>query len=239
MEWKIAADAKYPNGYIEGYISVKHAVDTYGDTVVDGAYEDPQGFISHGFASVGHSNGDLPVCYIESAQEDAKGFFVRAPFHSTKEAQDARKVCEERDAAGKPIGLSIDYYTLDHEYKTDGQGRKVRILKKIRVIGFAIVNNPAERGAAATDIKSGGRPNDEQFKSLLAELEDWTGREEWIAENRKQGLTAAHKDRIAAITSRLDALVEIKAETQAEEEAPLGAIYEIEQFAATLQGATP
>lgn len=237
MEWKIASDAQYPNGYIEGYISVKGSIDSYGDTIVDGAYEGMPDFIKAGFATVGHENSDLPVCYIEEAKEDAKGLWVRAPFHSTAEAQDARRICEERRAAGKDVGLSIDYYTLDREYKTDEQGRQIRILKKIRVIGFAIVNNPAEKRAVATAIKSGsGRPNEEQFNSLLAELDDWTSREEWIAVNRKQGLSDAHREKIGAVMERLSALVEVKADPQ-EDDVPLGAILELEQFAASIQGA--
>lgn len=234
LEWKIASDEQYPNGYIEGYISVKNSVDTYGDTVVDGAYDSIQELIKGGFATVGHENGDLPIGYIESAKEDAKGLFVRAPFHSTDDAQAARKVCEERRLAGKSVGLSIDYYTLDHEYKTNGNGRKIRVLKKIRVIGFAIVNNPAEKLATATDMKTGsGRPNEEQFKSLLAELEDWTSREEWIAENRKNGLSSVHKERLESVKARIDSLLMEKADSTPAS-APLSFILEAEQFAARL-----
>lgn len=239
LEWKVASSDRYPNGYIEGYVSVKGSIDSYGDTVLDGAYIELEEFKRDGFVTVGHELSDLPVGYIESAREDGKGLFVLAPFHSSDDAQKVRKVCEERKAAGKSIGLSIDYYAMEWEYdKKSEYETRIRILKKIKVIGFAIVNVPAERLAEATAVKSGsGRPNEEQYKSLLAELEDWTSREEWIAENRKQGLTTVHLDRLTSIKQRIDSLLEIKAEPDAED-VPLGAIFELEQFAASLtQGA--
>jgi hypothetical protein len=72
---------------------------------------------------------------------------------------------------------------------------------------------------------------------LLGELSEWSSREEWFAEYRKQGLTAVHLDRLTSIKQRIDSLLEIKAEPDAED-APLGAILEFEQFAASLtQGA--
>lgn len=237
LEWKLDSNDRYPHGYIEGYASVKNAIDSYGDTILDGAYMDLSDLKRDGFVTVGHELSDLSIGYIAEAREDGKGLFVVAPFHSTDDAQKVRKVCEERKAAGKSIGLSIDYYAMEWEYdKKSEYETRIRILKKIKVIGFAIVNVPAERQAQATGVKSGsGRPNEEQFKSLLAELDDWTSREEWIAENRKQGLTTVHLDRLTSIKQRIDSLLEIKAETQ-EEEVPLGAIFELEQFAASIQG---
>lgn len=222
-------------GTLEGYASVKNTVDAWGDTIIDGAYNELDALLKDGFVTFGHENSDLAIGDLLECREDTKGLWVKMRFYDTAEAQDVRKVCVARIASGKSVGLSIDYYTQEWEWKqTDQNAEPVRILKKIKVVGFAIVNVPAERQAEAVSVKSGpGRPNEEQYKSLLAELEDWTGREEWISENRKQGLSQTHKDRITAIKSRLEALLETPADTP-DDEVPLGVIYEIEQFAASL-----
>ncbi len=224
-------------GTLEGYASVKDSLDTWGDTIVTGAYINLDRLQKDGFVTFGHENSDCPVGYILEAKEDAKGLYVRMAFHGTQEAQDIRKVCKERMDAGKSVGLSIDFYPIEWEYKAaDGGNDQIRVLTKIEVVGFAIVNLPAERRAVATSAKTGtGTPLNEQFESLLAELDDWTGRMEWIAANRKQGLTEVNRQRVAEIRSRLDALpVPIETPAESTDEVPLGAIFELEQFAESL-----
>lgn len=227
------------NGTLDGYASVKNSLDSYGDTIIDGAYMNLEQLVKNGFVTFGHANHEQPVGYITEAKEDSKGLYVKMEFHGTEEAQQVRTVCLERIAAGKSVGLSIDFYTHEKEYKDDGSGsgNQIRVLKKIEVVGFAIVNVPAERRAGATGAKSGtGSRLEDQYIGLLDELEDWTGRMESLAADRKQGLTEPKAKMLEEVRSRLDDLIGVSAapSDQKADDTPLGAILELEQFAATL-----
>ncbi|MDI9639710.1 hypothetical protein QM565_28805 [Geitlerinema splendidum] len=50
---------------------------------------------------------------------------------------------------------------------------------------------------------------DEQFASVLAALEDWKGRVERFAMERKQGLSEANRARVAAVRDACSALLSV------------------------------
>lgn len=144
-----------PEGVLEGYASVKGDLDAYGDVVADGAYGDLGRFVRDGFVTVGHDHSGVPIGFLESAREDARGLFVRMRFHSTALAQEAWRVAKERFSAGKSVGLSIGYVARDWTFE-DRAGRRVRVLRGLELKEFSLVTVPAAAGALATSVKSGG-----------------------------------------------------------------------------------
>lgn len=138
------------SGAFSGYASVFGVKDLGGDIVLPGAYADtlPQ-FLARGFIPWGHDYSALPVATIAQAYEDAHGLYLTAEFHSTPDAQAARKVVQERLARGKSMGLSIGYIAEDAAPSPDG-----RLLKKIHLLETSLVPVPMQPEAGVTAVKS-------------------------------------------------------------------------------------
>jgi HK97 family phage prohead protease len=137
-------------GSIAGYASVYNEVDTYGDTIVPGAYRDTiSKFLSDGFIAWGHDTL-APVAYPTAAREDDRGLWIEARFHGTAEAQAARQIMQERAAAGKRSGLSIGYYTRRAEMTSDG----IRRLLDIDLVEVSLVMVPADDHARVALVKA-------------------------------------------------------------------------------------
>jgi HK97 family phage prohead protease len=146
--FKLLADEDGPGGF-EGYASTFGNKDRAGEIVVKGAFQKSlDRFKSDGFIAIGHDWGGLPVATVTEAYEDEKGLFIKGEFHSTKEAQDARTVMQERLARGKSVGLSIGYEVKDAE-----QTAKGRLLKEIELYETSIVTVPCNPEANATEAK--------------------------------------------------------------------------------------
>lgn len=189
------------NGTIAGYGSVFGNVDSYNDAVMPGAYAGTlDKFLKSGFIAVGHDWSVSPVAYPVEAYEDDHGLFLRAEFHSTPEAQSARRVVSERMAAGKSVGLSIGYTVGDATFREDG----VRELRAVDLYEVSIVTVPANREAVVTGAKSGplaGRTFGEHSESVRTTVEEFVVRARAIAALRaKEGrvLSTATRARIAA-----------------------------------------
>jgi HK97 family phage prohead protease len=136
-------------GTLAGYASVFNAVDSYGDTIAPGAYRDTLAkFLADGFIAWGHDTM-APVAYPTAAREDDHGLWVEATFHSTAEAQEARRIMQERAAAGKRSGLSIGYYTKRAEMTSDG----IRRLLDIDLVEVSLVMVPADDHARVALVK--------------------------------------------------------------------------------------
>ena len=172
LERKSFAEVKLldtDSGGFEGYASLFGVKDSYGDTVQPGAFKDtlPQ-FIERGFIAAGHEWAGLPIGYVEDAFEDEKGLFIRVRYHSTDEAQAARKVAQERIAAGKFVGLSIGYMVAagGATMKSDG-----RHLTKLDLFETSRVNVPALAPAGLTGVKSAEAAATEETPASVAEPE--------------------------------------------------------------------
>lgn len=140
-------------GVLEGYASVKHEVDAYGDVILDGAYGDLEAFVRDGFVALGHDHTGLPIGFVESAREDAKGLAVRMRFHGTELGQSAMLVAKERMRAGRSVGLSIGYLPRKWRFE-ERNGRRIRLLEMIELKEFSLVTLPAARNALATEVRS-------------------------------------------------------------------------------------
>lgn len=109
-------------GTFKGYCNLKgYLENNYGSIFADGSYiESLPSLLENGFVPDSHAaaqNGDYTVLgsygYLTVLREDAKGLYCEGAFHSTKEAQDLRTICQERVDAGKTVGMSIGLMTLE------------------------------------------------------------------------------------------------------------------------------
>lgn len=135
-------------GTLTGYASTWQK-DSVGDIVVPGAYRETIGsWLRDGFIALGHDWSALPIATPKSAVEDGTGLLVSAEFHTTPEAQSARRVIQERLDRGKSVKMSIGYEVLDDERTSKG-----RLLKKLRLYEVSVVNVPANVGADVLSAK--------------------------------------------------------------------------------------
>ncbi len=122
----------------EGYASVWGRVDSYGDTVIKGAFQEALKE-RRPMMLFGHSPGRVPGKWI-AYEEDDKGLKVRGeltPGHS--EAADIAASLKH----GSLNGLSIGGYTKDWEPQSSGG----RIIKTFDLYEVSIVSMPAEQEA--------------------------------------------------------------------------------------------
>lgn len=151
-------------GLIEGYASVFGGVDSYGDTIVPGAYQaslaehktkgtSPVMLWSH--------NMDAPIGRWHSFKEDARGLVVSGQINlKTSAGKDAF----EHLQAGDLSGLSIGYRVAQGGSKyVNG----VRHLTEIELHEVSVVAFPADPAARITAVKFAGRK-----PATVRELED-------------------------------------------------------------------
>lgn len=205
-EFKFIDDGR---GGFSGYASKFGGVDSYNDTIAVGAYAKTiPTFLEAGFIAVGHSWSDTPIAYPVEAREDAIGLFITAEFHSTAVAQDARKVVQERLAAGKSIGLSIGYSIPEGGSAKRDDG--IRELREIELYEVSLVTVPADRGAGVTSAKDGlrvGLPFVDHSEAVRAAVEEFVARAQAIAGLRaKEGreLSSSNRARIAGAKEAVD-----------------------------------
>ena len=135
------------NASFSGYASVFDGVDSYGDTVMKGAY------------SRTLSNRDRPILLrwnhwgpvigkFTSIAEDENGLFVEG------ELTKGHSVADDVSALlrhGAVSGMSIGYYAKDYEDNHPHAGRK---LTDIELVEISIVEEPADNQARIDSVKS-------------------------------------------------------------------------------------
>lgn len=138
-------------GRFKGYASVFGGVDSYGDTIVKGAFEStlrkngkPRMFYNHGW--------DMPVGKWMLAKEDDHGLYVEGELTpSLRLAEDVRAAMKH----GTIDGLSIGGYIERGDYDETENGRVIR--KWSSLIEISPVVFPADGAARADagDMKGG------------------------------------------------------------------------------------
>lgn len=117
-------------GYIEGYASVFNVVDSYGDTVLPGAFKKTlKERLKNGSIKLldqhRTSTTDALIGVIEEAYEDDKGLWFKARFSCTALAQNARTKIKE----GILDALSIGYRTIKGDPDKETDGYKIKEVK--------------------------------------------------------------------------------------------------------------
>lgn len=179
------------NGGFEGYASVFGVRDDGGDVVMPGAFaETIPDFTTRGFIGLGHDWSGLPIGYVKDAYEDTRGLYITTEYHSTATAQEARRVAQERIAAGKGVYLSIGYSVSPDgsEYSADGS---TRMLKSLKLYEVSQVNIPMLKVAELTGVKAA-----EQGESAISMAREFAERLRAIdALRKKEGRTLSEQNR--------------------------------------------
>jgi len=133
-------------GSIQGYASVFNGVDSYGDTVIKGAFKDTLENRQRSVKMRWNHFGPV-IGKWDSIKETDKGLLVKGqltPGHSV--ASDVLASLKH----GAIDGLSIGYMATDYEEKEEGG----RLLKGIELVEISVVEEPADLGAKITQVKA-------------------------------------------------------------------------------------
>lgn len=150
-----------------GYASVFNGVDSYGDTIVPGAYKDTIGERDRPIAMRWNHTGPV-IGKWTAMREDEKGLYVEGeltPGHSV--ADDAYALLKHGAVTGLSIGYRIPPGGAE---KTGG----MRLLKRIDLVEISIVENPADNSAHVENIKSAIEDSD-SLKEIERLLRDAGG----------------------------------------------------------------
>jgi len=143
-----SADLKFDGetGLIQGYASVFGGVDSYGDTIIPGAFKRTLTERTRGVKMRFNHFSQVIGKWLD-IHETAKGLLVKGqltPNHSV--ASDVLASLKH----GAIDGLSIGFMDIDSE-KNDHGGRN---LKDIELVEISVVEEPADMAARITAVKS-------------------------------------------------------------------------------------
>ena len=154
-------------GFFSGYASKFNGVDSYGDTIIPGAYTKTLTNRQRPIQMRWNHFGPVIGKWIK-AVEDEQGLYVEGeltPGHSV--AEDVYALLKH----GAVSGLSIGYRIPSGGAERDGD---LRILKQIDLIEISVVEAPADLGAQIGDIKS-AIEQAQSLKEIEAYLRDAGG----------------------------------------------------------------
>jgi len=189
-------------GKFEGYASVFDGVDSYGDTIMKGAFADLIKNIKSGVMRmpkmfVNHASWDLPVGKWTNMEEDTKGLFMAGELTpGNSRAQDVGSSMKH----GTVDGLSIGYVVGEYKIVEEGSMKR-RIIEKIAELPeTSIVTYPAD-DAARVDLSS--------VKSALDEIESVRDLEDFLrdAGGFSRSLAAATATRCKSLFAQRDSAV--------------------------------
>lgn len=188
----------------EGYASVWGRVDSYGDTVLKGAFEDSLEKERMPLMLYGHNANRVIGKWVEM-REDDRGLYVvgeLTPGHS--EAKDIQALMVH----GAISGLSIGGYTTEWEDKAD----RGKIIKSFDLYEISLVSMPAEDEARIDPASFKSQLNDaETIKDVEALLRDAGG---------------FSRSNATAIVAKLRAILQRDADSKGKEKDELAALAE-------------
>jgi len=203
VEYKDGGDGA---GEFEGRASTFDTVDSYGDTVIAGAYKDTiPDFLKRGFIGWSH-DWTNPIAMVTEAEEKSDGLWIKGEFHSDPESQKYRTRVKERMAKGLFTGLSIGYEATDWEMQGD-----VRILKKVKLYEVSMVTVPAEQNSGLSAVKGHDISLEEHGERLMESATEYLERvKAGAARELKAGraISAARRARIEKVVEGVTGLLD-------------------------------
>lgn len=138
-------------GKFVGYASVFEGVDSYGDTIKAGAFQNAIKYGKLPKMFENHKSWELPIGKWTNISEDSKGLLVEGEFtpnHSR--ADDVRSAMLH----GTIDGLSIGYRLKEGDYSVDGANRTIKNITDL--VEISVVTFPADDVARVdlTSVKS-------------------------------------------------------------------------------------
>ena len=155
-----ASDSKKPICKFSGYASVFNGMDSYGDTILPGAYDTVIKSIQTGSARmpkmfVNHKSWDLPVGKWLNLSEDSEGLKAEGELTLGNPNAEALKASLEH---GTVDGLSIGFRLEPGDTEVlESDSQKIRVIKNIsELVEISVVTFPADDEARVdlTSVKS-------------------------------------------------------------------------------------
>ncbi len=206
-ECQIKADGN--KGKFSGYASVFNQIDTYGDTILPGAYKDTLAVNGMPKMFLQHESWELPIGKWLTAEEDDHGLFVDGELTlGMVRADDTYAALKHGTLDGLSIGYRLKAQDYKYNAETDGLIiEKVSFLAEVSPVVF-----PADR-SARIDLGS--------VKSELNEIETVRDFELFLrdAGNLSKGLAGAIVNRAKIVFGQRDAddEVDVRASQELEE----------------------
>jgi len=162
---------KNGKGRFSGYAATFNNVDSYGDTLLPGAFADslsdtwPKMFLNHDIWF------SVPIGKWTEIKEDEAGLFVTGELTPDNTESDKAYAALKH---GTLDGLSIGYRLKsdDYDYRTpgeDGYGEG-RVIKKVsRLVEISLVTFPADDYARITAVKNGNLDLDQDLDEIKTE----------------------------------------------------------------------
>lgn len=156
-------------GKFAGYASVFGGVDSYGDTIVKGAFDStlrangkPKMYLEHAWTNFSAAGAALlPIGKFDVAKEDDHGLYVEGELTPNMSlASDVRASMDH----GTIDGLSIGGYVKRGDYDETETGRVIR--KWSKLVEISVVSMPADASARIDNIKS------ESLDAVMAEIKN-------------------------------------------------------------------
>jgi HK97 family phage prohead protease len=207
MEYKALAlevKADSDTGLIEGYGSVFGGLDSYGDTIMPGAFG--ESIAKRKPKMLWQHRMDKPIGVWDEVAEDGKGLRLKGRLAmGTAQGREAHELAK----MGAMDGLSIGFRTLKDEI--DGDARK---LIKIDLWEVSFVTIPADANARLTGVKTD--MTERGFEALLREqgFSRWDakiitaeGWKAWADRRDAEGLGLGTDQRDAEVAEGLQAII--------------------------------
>lgn len=175
LEVKAAADGDEP-GTFEGYGSVYNVLDSYGDIVVKGAFEDtlkawkakgklPPMLLQHGGGMFGGSALDaVPIGKWEEMREDDTGLFVKGRLLAMDTDRGRTIYAAAKD--GGLDGLSIGFTPKQVKVGTKPT-EPARTLQKVDLWELSLVVWPANPDSLVESVKSAREYTERDLETIL------------------------------------------------------------------------
>ena len=157
-------------GVIEGYAAFFNNVDSYGDIILPGAFEESiKKAKKNKYKDVkifwNHNWNGVPIGKPVEMFEDDQGLYIKGQLNKTSMAQDVKEALKD----GSVSKMSIGFITVDSQMKTiEGESR--RLLKKLDLFEFSPVNFPANELADITSYKKMLDDSEEELSKIVEKL---------------------------------------------------------------------
>lgn len=142
-------------GTFSGYASVFNGVDSYGDTILPGAYADtlatmwPKMFLNH-------DSDELPIGKWLEIKEDSTGLYVTGEFTpGLADAVDVYAALKHGTVDGLSIGYVLQPDGYSQQLDEAGNPGYGRVISKVaRLVEISVVTFPADGSARIDNVKS-------------------------------------------------------------------------------------
>jgi HK97 family phage prohead protease len=135
-------------GKFQGYASVFEGVDSYGDTIKAGAFQNAIKYGKLPKMFENHKSWELPIGKWVSITEDSKGLLVEGEFTPNHMRAETVRAAMQH---GTVDGLSIGFRMKEGDYEMEGANRTIKNISDL--VEISVVTFPAD-DAARVDLTS-------------------------------------------------------------------------------------